>query len=385
MHARNLITVDTRPLNDPFDYSDENKNADANTDEHQPSASRTARFASYLAIAALFFTAIGVSVGYKHWLRISEKAKQALGEIQVLQRELDAKANSAELIRAKEAFESRSQANTDKLHSTLEQLNNIKEETMYAASTVKTQIEELTQLQQGPPQIRTRITRAEARLAEIQFLLESANNRLLLSYDKAGAEALLKAADKMLIRMGSTDLLPVREMLKKDIAQLERYELPDTKTLLATVTEMENGIKPLTELSANEEVSKSVTIFETTTDDQSLTGRFKHYINNSISITKDTQSPEETLNLANKQRTDQLMKLRLTALRLNILERQDSEFHYQISQINSMLDKYYLQEERAPWKETLSEMNDLTLNPEAPAIDSALKFIKNGMNKDNKQ
>lgn len=370
-------------MNDPFDYSDDTKSTDGISDDHQPSASRTARFASYIAIAALCFTALGVTVGYKHWLRISDKAKLALGQIEIMQRQLDAKADLSALKKADENFKSTSQANTDKLHSTLEQLSSIKKETVYAASTVNTQIEELTQLQEGPPQIRTRMTRAEVRLAEIRFLLESANNRLLLSYDKTGALALLKAADLMLVRMGSTDLLPVREMLKKDISQLEQYELPNTKELLATITNIEEGLQPLAKLESTEKPTKSISIFNASEEDKTLTGRFKNYVNDSISITKETESPKETLNLANKQRIDQLMKLRLTTLRLNILERQDSEFHYQIKEIKRMLDKYYLKEQSTPWQKKLSTIDELTLNPEAPSIDSALQLIKNGLSKDN--
>lgn len=384
MHARNLNILDTKPLNDPFDYSDENKRTEAD-DENQPSASRTARFASYIAIGALCFTALGVSVGYKHWLRISDKAKQALGEIEVMQRQLDAKAESSDLANAIRAFESSTQTNADTLNSALQQLNTIKEETVYAASTVNEQIQDLTALQEGPPQIRTRMTRAEARLAEIQFLLESADNRLVFFYDTAGAMALLKAADMMLIRIGSSDLLPVRERLKKDIAKLEQYELPDTKKLLAKVSNMEKNLPQLATLATDAETTEVVDIFKTEDGDNSFSGKFKNYVNNSISITKDTESPKETLNLANKQRIDQLLKLRLTALRLNILERQDSEYHYQINQINRMLDKYYLKGQRDQWQQALSEMKELTLNPEAPTIDSALQFIKNGLNKDNDQ
>ncbi|CAA6827082.1 MAG: Unknown protein [uncultured Thiotrichaceae bacterium] len=384
MHARNLNKVDKKPLNDPFDYSDKSKSTDPTSDAHQPSASRTARFASYLAIVALCFTALGVTVGYKHWLRISDKAKDALSQIQVIQSELDAKANTSALEEATKNFESISQANTDKLNSTLEQLSSIKEETLYAASTVSTHIEELTLLQAGLPQIRTRMTRAEVRLAEIRFLLESARNRLILSYDKTGALALLKAADLMLLRIGSADLLPVRELLIKDISQLEQYALPDTRELLSTITNIEESIQPLSKLTSAKATTQPVNIFNTSEEDKSLTAQFKNYVNNSISITKDTQPPKEILNLANKQRTDQLMKLRLTTLRLNVLERQDSEFHFQIKEINKMLDKYYLPEQNMPWKKELSAMDELSLTPEAPSIDSALQLIKSGLSKDNK-
>lgn len=369
-------------MNDPFDYSDKPDSTDEHNNDHQPSASRTARFASYLAIAALCFTAIGVTVGYKHWLRISDRAKLALVHIEAMQKQIDAKADSSALQVAKQNFESASQLHSETLESTLEKLNAIKQETLYAASTVETQIEELTQLQAGPPQIRTSMTRAEARLAEIRFLLESANNRLKLSYDKTGALDLLKAADLMLIRIGSTDLLPARKKLQKDISTLEEYALPDTKDLLASITEMERTIQPLSELLSPQESDKTITIFNNVDDNKSLTGRLKNYVNSSISITKNTQPPKKILNTVNKQRIDQLMKLRLTALRLNILERQDNEFHYQISEINKMLDQYYSQEQSKHWQKRLSVMDDLTLNPSFPKIDNALQFIKNGLSKD---
>lgn len=372
-------------MNDPFDYSDEAKSSEAGSFDQQPSASRTARFASYLAIAALLFTALGVTVGYKHWLRISDRAKLAIAQITVMQQQLDEKADQVELQKVSQDFRSISQAHDETLQTTLAQVQALKEATVYAASTVSTQIEELTELQAGPPQIRTRMTRAEARLAEIRFLLESATNRLALLYDKKGALALLKSADLMLVRMGSTDLLPVREKLAKDISQLEKFALPDISELLATVTSIEKGMTPLADVGSIEGTSNTVHIFNPSEQDNSLASKIKNYVNDSITITKDPQSPKETLSLANKQRTDQLMKLRLTALRLNIMERQDSEFHYQIKEILKMLDKYYLEEQQIKSRKELSLLDSLTLNPELPSIDSALQLIKNGLGKDNQE
>lgn len=45
-------------------------------------------FAIFIAYFALFIATIGISVGYKHWLRIHDKAKDALVQVTALKAEI---------------------------------------------------------------------------------------------------------------------------------------------------------------------------------------------------------------------------------------------------------------------------------------------------------
>jgi len=49
---------------------------------------RRTRFTQFLAWLALFFTAIGIAAGSKHWFRIDDKTKLALKQIQEIKEEI---------------------------------------------------------------------------------------------------------------------------------------------------------------------------------------------------------------------------------------------------------------------------------------------------------
>lgn len=58
-------------------------------------------------------------------------------------------------------------------------------------------------------------------LAEAEYLLRLANQRLLMERGGTGALALLQAADEILLQLGDVDLFPIREQLARDIAALK--------------------------------------------------------------------------------------------------------------------------------------------------------------------
>ena len=62
--------------------------------------------------------------------------------------------------------------------------------------------------------------RADSHLAEVEYLLRLANQRVLMSSDIDGAGKLLHSADDILLALDDYDLFPVREALAEDIAAL---------------------------------------------------------------------------------------------------------------------------------------------------------------------
>lgn len=70
-------------------------------------------------------------------------------------------------------------------------------------------------------------------LAEAQYLLRLANQRLIMTGDTLSAEAMLKSADKILRELGDADLLDLRSALAEDIAALRAVPRLDTQGLYA--------------------------------------------------------------------------------------------------------------------------------------------------------
>lgn len=71
-------------------------------------------------------------------------------------------------------------------------------------------------------------SRKDWKLAEAEYLLRLGNQRLLTEHDSAGALALLQSADSILRDLDDVELLPVREVLAKNIIALKSAPMVDT-------------------------------------------------------------------------------------------------------------------------------------------------------------
>ncbi len=340
--------------------------------EHPAETRKNSRLALYIAFLALFFTAVGITVGYKHWLRIDDKARAALKEINVIHLQLKETANKAKVEELSAHLTESSNEAEQRLTESLHELDQIREQTTYYAKTVTDQIAELTL---KPLKQISQQTTQSAQLAEVRFLLESAQRRLMMNYDKDHALQFLKAADQVLIQIGSTELLPVREKLAHDIAELERFSIQDTHQLSTTISQLEQDIKPLADLQKDLANSETVQLFEGVDDTESLTGKVKTYINDSISIRKQTTLPRYAPNTSDKNRIDQLLQLRLESLRIMALQRHDALYHQQIKSIKQMVELYYSIEDSQPWLAILDELDAEDLTPQRPNISSALDTL----------
>ena len=71
--------------------------------------------------------------------------------------------------------------------------------------------------------------RSDWKLAEVEYLLRLANQRLFTGGDVNGALALLRSADAIVKELGYADLLPLRSQLAREIAALARTPALDTE------------------------------------------------------------------------------------------------------------------------------------------------------------
>lgn len=74
-------------------------------------------------------------------------------------------------------------------------------------------------------------SRKDWKLAEAEYLLRLGNQRLLTERDSEGALALLQSADSILRDLDEVELLPVREVLAKNIVALKSAPVVDTDGL----------------------------------------------------------------------------------------------------------------------------------------------------------
>jgi uncharacterized protein HemX len=347
----------------------------------------SSRFALFIAFMALFFTVIGITAGYKHWLRIHVKAKQALNEISTLREQLGttAAADSVEAIR--QDFFKSVRENKKEAVEILKKVEQVQKQTEYAANTVKTQILTITDIQHSLQQTLQRKTPGSTvaispveKLVSTRFLLESANLRLHHLHDKKGSIALLKAADQNLMQLASPEFTNARQQIARDIATLEQLELPDISALSEKIYMLEASIKPLAELEETNPATQKITIFPGDQNaSNSLGNTVKNYINNSIVIHKNTSSSKAILNAEDKKRIDQLLVIQLETLRLILLRGLDKDYHAQIKRIIKTLESYP-DNSVSEDIERLKQMDQTNLTPELPDLSITLNMLNKRFN-----
>ena len=345
--------------------------------------SRT-RFTQFLVWLALFFTAAGIAAGYKNWLRIHEKAKTSLAGVAQLKSEIPelAKKKQLELLTAK--VEVLSKEGKEHLDGALKELRNIQDSTQHIADTVYTQVEGLT-LQQEVGVKTQAPSNQDWSIAEIHFLLLSASQTLQLKHNKEGAITALNLADQLLVKKGSTNLLPLRKQISTDIALLKQYKQPNITALSEKVDLLLEQLKPkvvkqekkATKVIDTDEVQKTKS--DKKEETESLVSRVKKTLTEAVVVRKFDRTLQEEMDELSKESLYQLLSLRLETLRLMLLQARDENYHKQLARIKTLIKSYYPEKDYKNLEKHLDELNAVDLTPKVPNVSGSLKMLESMM------
>jgi len=198
-----------------------------------------------LAVAILALIAVGVAAffGYQEWLKINDDlAAMAarLQEAQNRQQTLSQTVSSAsDAVRAQEAALGQQsgalaeqQAAVDEARKAFQQ-----QEQRLAEENVNLQERE-AELRAAVADVHRRVGRSGTQwmIAEAEYLLRIANDRLILARDTESARVALGLADQRLRDTKDPGWAGVREQIARDIAKLSTFEAPDSAGLSARLS-----------------------------------------------------------------------------------------------------------------------------------------------------
>jgi uncharacterized protein HemX len=334
-------------------------------------------FAVFLATLALFFTAIGIAVGYKHWQRMNDKATKSLAEIAVLHEQLkQIPHNDALEALRKELGDKTSQSQTINAEA-LQEMARMQNQTRQFADTVASQVEQVTFLQARMQQSATPSSAKEWQVAEIEFLLQVANRELYLANNVQTAKASLKEADALLAKLGSVNYLPVRQQVARDISALDAAAIPDIASLSQRISAMMLTLKPLPA------ATPSATATPSAEPDKQEFGvgsswwdEYKSKLSDAVIIRRADAPLQAALDGDARQILYNLLHLRLETLRLLSLQHDNAGFHAQLDLLKTSINAYYPKDQAEPLLKTLDEFASLDLQPVMPDISASLKQLE---------
>ena len=332
------------------------------------------RFTLFIAWLALFLTAVGIAAGYKNWMQINDRAKQAVVGVNKLKQQAETFAQKSSVV----AFNTQLLTDLDKkskqLDRSVQTLDTVKKLTQHAVKTVEQQALLLTQQQEQSRALASTPSYAW-RLAELRFLLQIANQRLQLHKDKDGALQALRSAETTLLKLGSKKYLPVRKKLAEEIVSVEIFLIPNISAISQRIAELLEVINAMPVEAEIAKQQKITLLPEVSEEESGFISRIVSGINNAVVIQKFDPSVRKIIGIDEKEKLKNLLQLRFETLRLMVLQGLDYDYHQQLQLIQKMLEKYYPDIIKGSLQQQLDELNKVKLSPSPPDISGSLILL----------
>ncbi len=323
--------------------------------------------------------ALGAS-GYLYWQSM-QKEQADTSTIASLQAEM------------KKAVDEAKAQVTDAKALVTSQVNSVNQNlTMLQNQSSKEQkgIEELqARLTQSIQQVMTKQTnsRKDWLLAETEYLLRLANQRILMENTSEGALALLKSADKILKETDDVSIYAVRKALASDIAALESvptFDLEGSYLKLAALNEQVNNLRliPLTDKNKLPSLIKEVTpesVSEAWTQDlKESWAKAVDKLEKLVVIQHRDEKIEPLLSPEQTYYLQQNLHLMLEQAQLSLLQKKQTAFDRSLEKAEGWINTYF--EEKDPTTQALlrgiGELKSLKISPEMPDISGSLNALK---------
>jgi len=233
-------------------------------------------------------------------------------------------------------------------------------------------------------------TEADWRLAEAQYLLRLANQRVLMEQRPEGALTMLRSADKILAELDDVSLYSLRQSLAQDIAKLEAVPKLDVEGTYLRLAALIQQSRELPTLSLEQQRQLPDLLQEITPesvdqtlqqDIQSAFGRALASLENLVVIQQHDRAVEPLLSPEQGHYLRQNIQLLLEQTQLALLRQQQDIFDNSISRASELLQRYFDIDHSATQALTdaLSSLAKLQVAPTMPDISGSLTKLQQHM------
>ena len=332
-------------------------------------------FTLFLTWLALFFTIIGIAAGYKNFLRVHDKAKQAQDDAKVAMALVPQMASKVSIENWQREIRSQLIANQLQSSKELTELKSLKTSNVYLETTLKQQVEQLTRQQRLSDSQQSNVTvkpEQHWQIAEVRYLLKIASQHLLLNSDANTAIAALKTADRGLISLSLPTLLPLRNLVAKDIAKLQEYESVDLGTIIVAIDDLAKQLELKTNTETSLSASDSVDISEpkdgSLEKSGTLLNRMKARFDETVVIKRYDNKLAKRIKGDTQQVRYELIRLKLETLKLLALKSQPKAYQDQLKQLSDLLNQEHTDLLDDSVLSALTELETLDIQTELPTL-----------------
>ncbi|MEH6575597.1 MAG: uroporphyrinogen-III C-methyltransferase [Amphritea sp.] len=329
------------------------------------------------ALALLLALIALAGVGYTYWLQMQTSQQLAAAQQQ-----------SSNVVAT--AIDASKQQLNKQLNQQIGTVNQQMSALQQQADTEKANINELQErltrsIQQVTAQQQN--TSKDWLLAEVEYLLRLANQRVLMEQTPQGALKLLRSADKILSETDDVTIYEIRKALAADIAALEAVPELDTEGVFLRLGALNSQVDRLQVIPLTEQHKLPEIVEEVTSDSfsESLTADIKaawakvsSKFEQLIIVQHRDEPIEPLLSPQQSYYLQQNLHLMLEQAQLSLLQRKPRSYSDSLDKAKNWIGTYFEQNDSGTQAllKALGELTTIEVAPQMPDISSSLTSLK---------
>ncbi|MCX2780282.1 uroporphyrinogen-III C-methyltransferase [Microbulbifer thermotolerans] len=224
------------------------------------------------------------------------------------------------------------------------------------------------------------VNRSDWQLAEADYLLRLANQRLLLERDSRAALGLLEEVDKILRRLDQPDLYGVRQQLANDITALKLVENIDREGLYAQLRALEDqlirvNIQPEFDITTQGTVDTQVESDADSSPLQRGWDSFTQFLHESVRI-RDGNIDPVLLSPQSEARFRQSLRLNMEQAELALLREDTNVYRDSLNRNRQLLLEYAVPgKRRDALMEELRQLSQVTIKADLPSLAASQRAL----------
>lgn len=226
-------------------------------------------------------------------------------------------------------------------------------------------------------------TRGDWLIADAEYLLSIANQRLHLMGDVNTTREALEAADERLRESGDSAVFKVREKIAKELAELRKVQAPDIVGIYSSIKALEERIEKLALFLpyAGKAVTptKEVHSHAEATDEShdwlhALLGKMEGV----VTIRHSDRSIKEVLTPEEAEFIRQQLNVKLEMVKLTLLKSNEALYLASLDDAENWLKDHFTQNEEARnFSAELDRLKAIKIHSQFPNVSESLKLLRN--------
>ena len=225
-------------------------------------------------------------------------------------------------------------------------------------------------------------TRGDWLVADAEYLLSVANERLHLVGDINTTKVALEAADQRLRESGDTGTIVIREQIAKELSQIQDINVPDLVGLYTAIQTLESEVAKLAlvlpysgkPLTPPEEASNSSAVSE---DSNDLVNSAIQQLEGIVTIKHSDKPVKEILTKEQADFIREQIKVKLEMVKMASVQQNDALYQAALADLKTDISQHFTANDEAKkFAEEIARLQTIKLRSQLPDISLSLKMLR---------